>query len=76
MKARAYLQQGRYAAPQPDATACRLSDPAQNLEEGALAGAVAADDSEPVAGVDFEADILKSVELLAAGRGSRLVATE
>ena len=42
----------------------RLGDAAQDLEQRALAGAVAADDAEHLALLDLEADILQRPELL------------
>ena len=51
VEAGADFEQARDAAPQLDAAARRLGDAAQDLEQRALAGAVAADDAEHLAGL-------------------------
>ena len=43
---------------------CRLGDAAQDLEQRALAGTVAADDADDLALLDLEAHILERPELL------------
>ncbi len=47
-------------AVEDDLAAVRLVDPGEDLHQGALAGAVLADEPEDFAGMDFETDVLQS----------------
>ena len=64
VKAGADLEQAGDAAAQHDPPLGRLGDAAQDLEQRALAGAVAADDAQDLALLDLEADILERPEFL------------
>ena len=64
MEAGADLEQARNASPQRDPPLRRLGDAAQNLEQRAFSGAVAADDAENLALLDLEAHILERPEFL------------
>src|ERR1700733_3874553 len=68
MKTRSHLQQAGDPATNVYGATGRLCDPAQDLEERALAGSVASDDAEYLAFFHFEGDIPKRPELLACGR--------
>src|SRR5262249_37720429 len=57
MKAGADLEQRANAAPQFDLAGGRRGDARQELEEGTLSGAVAADDADNLARIDVEADV-------------------
>ena len=64
MKTGADLEQARDAAAQHDAALRRLGDAAEDLEQRALAGTVAADDADDLAPLDLEAHILERPEFL------------
>ena len=64
MKAGADFEQARDPAAQDRASARRLGDPAQNLQQRRFAGAVASDDAEHLAALDLEAHILQRPEFL------------
>ncbi len=64
MKAGADFEQAGDAAAQGDAPLGRLGDAGQDLEQRALAGAVAADDAEDLALAHLEVDILERPEFL------------
>ena len=64
MKPRADLEQRRHPAAQFDAPCGRLGDPRENLEEGRLARAVAADDSDDLAALDFKRHVAQRPKLL------------
>ena len=64
MKTGADLEQACDAAPQQNSPLGRLRDAAQDLEQRALAGTVAADDADDLALLDLEADILERPEFL------------
>src|SRR5271155_2083581 len=64
MKAGADLEQARDTAAQGDPPGGRFCDAAQNLQKGALAGSVAADDAENLAFPDLKIDIPKRPEFL------------
>ncbi len=68
MEAGADLQERRHAAADADFSAGRLGDAAQDLEQRALAGAVAADDADDLARLDREGDVLERPELGLIGR--------
>ena len=64
VKAGADLEQAADAAAQPHPALGRLGDAAEDLEQRALAGAVAADDADDLALLDFEAHVLQRPKLL------------
>ena len=64
VKAGADLEQAADAAAQPHPPLGRLGDAAEDLEQRALAGSVAADDADDLALLDLEADILQRPEFL------------
>ena len=64
VKTRADLEQRRHPAAQFDAPCGRLGDPRENLEEGRLARAVAADDSDDLAALDFKRHVAQRPKLL------------
>src|ERR1700681_2279221 len=68
MKARSHLQQAGDPTTNVYAATGRLCDPAQDLEERALAGSVVSNDAEYLAFFHLEGDIPKRPELLACGR--------
>ncbi len=57
------LQQGRDLTTQEDPTACRDQHARDDLEERALAGAIAADDPEDLPAVNIQADIRQRQEV-------------
>ena len=62
MEAGADLQQRADAAVELGAAGGRLRDPREDLQQGALAGAVAADDADDLAALDLEGDVLEGPE--------------
>ena len=64
MKAGADLEQACDTSPELHPPPGRLGDAAEDFEERALAGAVAADDAQYLPALDLEADILQGPELL------------
>ena len=62
VKAGADFEQAADAAAELDAAVGGLGDAAQDFEQGRFAGAVAADDADDFAGLDFEANILERPE--------------
>ena len=64
VKAGADLEQARNPALDCDAPLGRLGDAREDLQQCALAGAVAADDADHLAALDLEAHILERPELL------------
>ena len=69
VEADAELDERRQAAGDPDRPAVGPVDARQQLQQGALAGAVAADDPEELALVDLEGDAVERVQLaVLAGR--------
>ena len=57
MEARAHLEQAADAAVDLDPAVGRLGDAREDLEQRALAGAVAADDADHLPGLDVEAHV-------------------
>ena len=74
MKAGPDLEQAGDAAAQHDAALGRLGDAAQDLEQRALAGAIAADDADDLALLDLEADVLAAPRTPRPRRPERPVA--
>ena len=64
VEARSDLEQARDTPTQQDAPFCRLGDAAQDLQQRALSGAVATDDTENLALFDLEAHIPKRPKFL------------
>jgi hypothetical protein len=70
MEAHAQFEQGGDAAFHVDAAGGRLGGPGDQLEQGALAGAVDADQADRLARGDAEADVLQHpLELVARAAG-------
>src|SRR5262249_5445670 len=69
VKPGSHLEQGADAAANLHITARRLGDARQDLEQGALAGAVAADDSQDLAAFELEGDVVERTEAVLAPRG-------
>ena len=67
VKSGADLEEGCHPPGDLDASGGGLCDSTEDLQEGRLAGAVATDDPNPVAGLDLEVEILESPELLELG---------
>jgi len=65
MEAGAYLEQAGDAATDAHPASRGFCDAAENLEQGTLAGPIAADDAQHLALLYFERDIFESPELLA-----------
>ena len=61
------LEQGPHAAAEPRLAFGRRGDPGEDLEQGALAGAVVADDAHRLASLDLEAHVAQRPELLGPG---------
>ena len=59
------LEEAADAAPHLDAPLGRLRDPAEDLQEGRLPGAVSPDDPEPLSPSELEAEVAQRPELLA-----------
>ena len=68
MKAGAHLDERRDTAGEADLAGGRRGDARQQLEDGALARAVVADQAECFAAADFECDVLDGPEILDAAR--------
>src|SRR6185503_2823056 len=68
MKPRSHLQQARYAPPDAHAALAWLGDAAENLQERALARAIAPDDSEHLAFAHVEGDAAQGPELFRRSR--------
>ena len=66
MEAGADLEEGADPAARPAHTRGRLGDPADDLEQRALPGAVATDDSERLAFPDDEVDVAERPDLARA----------
>src|SRR5712671_1258249 len=64
MESGADLQEARNPPAQPNPPRGRLRDAADDLEQGALAGAVLADDADHLSALDLEAHVLEGPELL------------
>ena len=64
MKSRANLEQAGHTASKCDPPSRRFGDAAHDLEQCAFARAVAADNSQNLALLDLEADILERLEFL------------
>src|SRR5688572_10240373 len=64
MEARADLDHRGDLAGERDDAFGRRGDPAEQLEQGALSGAVSSDDAERLSAADLEADVAKRPELL------------
>ena len=62
MKTGPDLKEGADPAPHDDLALGRIGDPGEDLEEGALAGAVPSDDAENLAALDLEVDVLEGPE--------------
>src|SRR5262249_24056533 len=62
------LEEARHAPTQMDPPRGRLGDPAEDLQEGRLAGAIPADQPEPVTLAQLERDVAERPEVLSAGR--------
>jgi len=62
VEAGADLQEGTDPAPHDDLALGRVGNAGEDLEEGALAGAVPADDAEHLTALDLEVDILEGPE--------------
>jgi hypothetical protein len=63
------LDEGRQPAGDADPAGIGAVDARQQLQQGALAGAVAPDDAEELALADLEGDALKGAQLAVIGRG-------
>jgi hypothetical protein len=63
MKAGADFEQARHSTLYSYSTLGRLSDAAEDSQEGGFAGAVAADDAEDFALADFEGDVAEGPEV-------------
>ena len=72
VEADAELDEGRQPAGHLDPAGVRPVDAGEQLQQGALAGAVAADDAEELALLDLEGDPIEGPQLaeLAGGEGS------
>ena len=70
MKSRADFEEARNTALYFHPTLARLGDAGEDLEEGALAGAVASNDSDYLSPGNFKIDILEGPKDLGT-RGSR-----
>src|SRR5262249_19843401 len=66
VEAGADLEQAADAAVDLDSPRRRQGDPGEHLEQGALAGAVAPDDSDHLAGLDREFDVPEGPKALTA----------
>ena len=64
VEAGAYLEERGYAATGVDAAGGGGGDAAEELEQGALAGAVLADDAEDIAFLYIEADVLEGIDVV------------
>ena len=69
MEAGADLQEGTDPTAHDDLALGRVGDPGEDLEEGALAGAVPADDAEDFAAFDLEVNVLEGPEGVLRLRG-------
>ena len=67
MEAGAHLQQAGDAARAVHAAAGRLGDAREDLEQGALPRAVAADDADHLAALHLEGDVLERPEVVGTG---------
>ena len=71
MKTRADFQERTDPALHVDSTAGRIGDFRQNLEQRALAGAVAADEANHFARLDLEGDAVECFDDIARGGAGR-----
>ena len=67
VKPRAHLEKRRHPPPQIDLAPRRNRDARQDLQEGALAGAVPADDANDLAFRDLERHVVESPDELVGG---------
>ena len=68
MKSGSHLQQTRHPAPQGHAALGGFGNPAQDFQQRGFSRAIAADDANHLAGLDFEGHALECPENLVRGR--------
>ena len=68
----AQLDERREVARHPHAAGVGCVDARQDLEQSALSGAITADDSEELAAVDVEGDLVERAQMAVLGRAQRM----